>query len=116
VDSSTATRRALAALAATQGGYFTARLALVVGYASPAQHYHVTQGNWERVARGVFRLRDYALAVRKDLIAHSLISHDRSGWPQPVFSHETALALHDLGDVNPAGFHLTVPLGSPRGL
>lgn len=26
-----------------------------------------------------------------------------------VFSHETALALHGLGDVNPARIHLTVP-------
>lgn len=116
MDSSTATRRALAALAATQGGYFTAQQALAVGYAYPEQHYHVTHGNWERVARGVFRLRDYPLSEREDLIVLSLMSHDRSGQPQAVFSHETALALHDLSDANPSRVHLTVPTGFRRQL
>lgn len=114
--SSTDTRRALTAVAAMQGGYFTARQAFTVGYAYPEQHYHVSRGNWERVARGVFRLREYPLPEREDLIVLSLMSHDRSGQPQAVFSHETALALHDLGDVNPARIHLTVPLGFRRQL
>ena len=107
--SSRTKRAALVALATQQGGYLTARQALGVGYAYPRQHYHVQSGDWERVARGVFRLRDYPLPEREDLIVLSLLSHDRSGQPQAVFSHETALALHDLGDVNPARVHLTVP-------
>lgn len=114
--SSTDTRRALTALAGTQAGHFTARQALAVGYAYPEQHYHVLQGNWERVARGVFRLRDYPLPEREDLIVLSLMSHDRSGQPQAVVSHETALALHDLSDANPARVHLTVPPGFRRQL
>ncbi len=113
---STETRRALTALAGTQSGYFTARQALAVGYAYPEQHYHMLQGNWERVARGVFRLRDYPLAEREDLIVLSLLSHDRTSQPQAVFSHETALALHDLSDANPARIHLTVPSGFRRQL
>lgn len=116
MDSSTATRRALAAIAGMQGGYFTAQQALAIGYAYPEQHYHVTRGNWERVARGIFRLRDYPQPEREDLIVLSLMSHDRSGQPQAVFSHETALALHDLGDANPARVHLTVPVGFRRQL
>ncbi|HEV2238545.1 MAG TPA: hypothetical protein VGR57_17945, partial [Ktedonobacterales bacterium] len=84
--------------------------------AYPEQHYHVAHGNWERVARGVFRLRDYPLPEREDLIVLSLMSHDRSGQPQAVFSHETALVLHDLGDVNPARIHLTAPPGFRRHL
>jgi predicted transcriptional regulator of viral defense system len=102
-------REALVAIAALQHGYFTAHQALLAGYAYPRQHYHVHTGDWERVARGIFRLRDYPLPEREDLIVLSLMSHDRSGQPQAVFSHETALALHDLGDVNPARIHLTVP-------
>lgn len=112
----TDTRRALHGLAASQGGYFTARQALAIGYAYPEQHYHVTHGNWERVARGVFRLRDYPLPERDDLIVLSLLSHDRAGEPQAVVAHETALALHDLSDANPACIHLTVPLGFRRQL
>ena len=116
MDSSTATRRALAAVAATQGGYFTAQQALAVGYTYPEQHYHVTHGNWERVARGIFHLHDYPLPEREDLVVLSLMSHDHSSQPQAVFSHETALALHDLGDANPARLHLTVPPGFRRQL
>lgn len=111
---STNTRRALHGLAANQGGYFTAQQALTIGYAYPEQHYHVAHDNWERVARGIFRLRDYPLPEREDLIIISLLSHDRASQPQAVFSHETALALHDLGDANPARIHLIVPPGFRR--
>lgn len=114
--SSTYTRRALNDIAAEQGGYFTAQQALSVGYAYPEQHYHVTHGNWERVARGVFRLRDYPMPEREDLIVLSLMSHDHASQPQAVFSHETALSLHDLSDANPARVHLTVPPGFRRQL
>lgn len=110
----TDTKRALAEIAGCQGGYFTARQALSVGYAYPEQHYHVMHGNWERVARGIFRLRDYPSPEREDLITLSLMSHDRSGQPQVVFSHETALALHDLSDVNPSRIHLTFLPGFRR--
>lgn len=110
------TQRALYATVAGQGGFFTAQQALAVGYAYPEQHYHVTHGNWERVARGVFRLRDYPQSEREDVIVLSLMSHDHAGQPQTVFCHETALALHDLSDVNPARIHLTVPPGFRRQL
>lgn len=116
MTSSTATRRLLAAIAATQGGYFTAYQALSIGYAYPEQHYHVQHGNWERVARKVFHLSDYPPAERDDLIILSLMSSDRTGQPQAVFSHETALAFHDLSDANPARLHLTVPPGFRRQL
>ena len=109
MTSSVSTRRDLHALASSQAGYFTARQALVIGYAYPEQHYHVTHGNWERVARGIFRLRDYPLPEREDLIILSLMSHDRTGRPEAAVSHETALGLHDLSDANPARVHLTMP-------
>lgn len=111
-----AKRAALVTVAAQQGGYFTARQALSAGYAYPRQHYHVQTGDWERVARGVFRLRDYPLPEREDLIVLALLSHDRTSQPQAAFSHETALSLHDLSDANPARIHLTVPPGFRRQL
>ena len=100
---------ALMAVVAGQGGYFTARQALDAGYSYPRHHYHVQTGDWERVARGIFRLRDYPWAEREDLIVLSLMSHNRASQPQAVFSHETALTLHDLSDANPAHIHLTIP-------
>lgn len=111
-----AAQRALYAIAAEQAGYFTARQACAAGYSYSEHHYHVTHDNWERVAHGIFRLRDYPLPEREDLIILSLLSHDRANQPQAVFSHETALALHDIGDANPAHIHLTVPPGFRRQL
>jgi predicted transcriptional regulator of viral defense system len=105
----TATRRALLALAAQQGGYFTAQQALSVGYAYPEQHYHVKEGNWLKTGRGVYRLAEYPVPPQAELIRLTLLSADRQGTPQAVVSHETALALHELGDANPARIHLTVP-------
>lgn len=114
--SSTESRRALAQLATSQGGYFTVRQALSVGYTYSEQHYHVSHHNWERVARGVFRLGDYPPVERDDLIIASLLSHNRESIPQAIMSHETALAIHDLGDANPARLHVTVPPGYRRHL
>ena len=96
-------------IAAPQGGYFTAAQARAIGYAYSQQHYHVSQGTWLRVGRGLFRLRDFPAGEREDLIRWSLWSRNRQGVPQAVVSHETALTLHGLSDVMPARIHLTVP-------
>jgi predicted transcriptional regulator of viral defense system len=103
------TYRALLALAAGQGGYFTAHQALAIGYSYPEQHYHATHDNWRKCARGVYLLRDYPASPVGDLIVLTLQSRDRRGQPQAVVSHETALGLHELDDANPAQMHLTVP-------
>lgn len=97
-------RRRLAALAAGQSGYFTAAQALSVGYSYQGQKFHADRGNWLRVDRGLFRLPEWPVGEHDDLIRWSLWSRNRA-----VVSHETALAVHDLGDVNPAVVHLTVP-------
>ena len=110
------TQHALVAIAATQGGYFTSQQALSIGYAYPEQTYHALRGNWERIAHGIYRLRDYPAPERDDLIILSLMSHNRAGEPQAIVSHETALAVHELGDANPARIHLTVPPGFRRQL
>jgi len=101
--------RSLYEIAATQSGYFTAAQARQVGYAYSQQHFHVTHGNWLKIDRGIFRLRDFPPAEREDLARWSLWSCDRRGIPQAVVSHETALAVHELSDVLPEQIHLTVP-------
>jgi len=92
-------------LAEDQGGYFTAADAKSVGYSHPLQHFHVRRGNWIREGRGIYRLRYFPLADRRDLIRWWLWSHKKG-----VISHESAADLYDLGDVMPARAHLTVPL------
>ena len=103
--------QALYKIAAEQGGYFTAAQAREAGYAYSQQHYHRTRGNWQRIDRGIFRLRDFPSGEREDLIRWSLWSRDQKGVPQAVVSHETALTVHELSDVMPERVHLTVPKG-----
>ncbi len=96
-------------IASRQQGYFTARQALEAGYSYPSQYYQSETGNWIREGHGIYRIADYAAADRPDLVLWSLWSRDRHGKPQGVFSHETALSIHDLSDVMPAHLHMTVP-------
>jgi predicted transcriptional regulator of viral defense system len=103
--------RKLYQIADAQGGYFTAAQALQAGYAYSQQHFHVGRGNWHRIARGIFRLRDYPSGGREDLILWSLWSRNQKGIPQAVVSHDTALTVHELSDLMPARVHLTVPPG-----
>jgi predicted transcriptional regulator of viral defense system len=103
--------RALYQVAAAQGGYFTAAQARQAGYAYSQQYFHVSRGNWLKIDRGLFRLRDFPPAEREDLIRWSLWSRNQKGVPQAVVSHDTALTVHDLSDVMPARVHLTVPPG-----
>ena len=98
-------------MAAAQEGYFTAGQALQAGYAYSQQHFHRSRGNWLRVDRGLYRLRDFPPGEREDLVRWSLWSRDQKGKPQAVVSHETALAVHELSDVMPNRVHLTVPKG-----
>jgi len=103
--------RSLFEIANTQGGYFTAKQARSVGYYNRLQHYHRKTGDWELIERGIYRLRNYPNSDREDLIRWSLWSANRKGEPQAVFSHETALAFHEIGDFMPARIHITVPPG-----
>jgi predicted transcriptional regulator of viral defense system len=103
--------QALYEVAAEQGGYFAAAQAREAGYAYSQQHYHCSRGNWLRIDRGLFRLRDFPPGEREDLIRWSLWSRDQKSIPQAVVSHETALTVHDLSDVMPERVHLTVPPG-----
>jgi predicted transcriptional regulator of viral defense system len=97
-------RRQLAALAAAQSGYFTAAQALEVGYSYQAQKYHSDRGNWQRVDRGLYHLPEWPGGQHEDLVRWSLWSRGKA-----VVSHESALAVYDLGDANPPYVHLTVP-------
>lgn len=102
-------RRRLSDLAQTQGGYFTAKQAASIGYGKRHLDYHVKAGNVERVDRGLFRLPEVPSSEHDDLIRLSLCSRGRDDRPQAVVSHETALAVHGLGELLPTRTHLTIP-------
>lgn len=96
----------LEALAYRQAGYFTAAQAVASGFSHQAQKYHVDAGNWMRVERGILRLRDWPAAVEDVLVLWTLWSSNRG-----VISHASALAVHDLGVLDPGTVTMTVPPG-----
>jgi predicted transcriptional regulator of viral defense system len=99
-------RRALHRLVAPRGGYFTAAQALELGYSYQSQRYHAERGNWDRVERGIYRVTGWPEPDHPELVRWDLRTGGRA-----VASHETALAVHDLGDVMPGRVHVTVPPG-----
>ena len=65
------------------------------------------RGTLERVARGLYRFKVIPYSGREHLMEAVL-------WPRRtrgVLSHDTALELHDLSDINPTKIHITVPRG-----
>jgi predicted transcriptional regulator of viral defense system len=104
-------RRDLHALAAGQGGYFTAKQARAAGYGYAHLAYHAGAGTFERAGPGLYRLADVPPSEHDDLVRLALWSRDRTGVPQAVASHDTALVLHGLGELLPSRTHLTVPPG-----
>ena len=110
-----ADERALITLAASQGGYFTSKQGAAIGYTAPKRNYHVHVGNWARERRGIFRLSTQPLPARPDLILWWLWSRNRQDQPQGVYTHQTALSLHELTDGMPSRLHMTVPRTFRRG-
>lgn len=91
-------------LAESQAGYFTTAQAVKSGVTRQLLAYHCDEGNLERVAHGIYRLLRFPAQPFEDLIVACL-------WvgPDAVASHETALAVYELGDAMPATIHVTVP-------
>ena len=100
--------------AQNQGGFFTTRQAREAGFGDNVHSYHVRSGNWIREQRGVYRLAQFPLPARPDLMIWQLWSRNRQDQPQGVFSHATALTLHELSDAMPAKLDMTVPPGFQR--
>ena len=100
---------ALFEIAEGQQGYFTAKQSADAGYQLGSQAHHVKSGNWVRVERGIYRLARFPQSDEEQLVIYSLWSRNRAGEPEGVYSHQTALSIHELSDVNPAKLHMTVP-------
>jgi hypothetical protein len=101
--------RRLFEVAQHQQGFFTAKQAKAAGFAENTHPYHVQVGNWIREHRGVYRLALFPAADRPDLVLWALWSRNRNEEVEGVYSHQTALSLYDLSDLNPSKLHMTVP-------
>ena len=96
-------------IASEQDGFFTTKQAISAGYDTNSHPYHVKTGNWTREHRSIYRLANYPIGDRPDLMLWYLWSRNRNEEPQWIYSHETSLAIHDLTDLNPSKLHMTVP-------
>jgi predicted transcriptional regulator of viral defense system len=92
-------------LAEDQMGYFTAEQAAEVGIARHDLVRMTQREGIQRISWGLYRLRNFPRSVLDQYMEATL-------WPRGVhgvLSHETALDLHALSDVNPAKIHITIP-------
>ena len=102
-------QRRLFDIAEAQQGFFTAKQAKAAGFAENTHPYHVHVGNWIREHRGIYRLALFPPAEQPDLVKWALWSKNRDEEMEGVYSHQTALSLYELSDLNPAKLHMTVP-------
>ncbi|HSK75670.1 MAG TPA: type IV toxin-antitoxin system AbiEi family antitoxin domain-containing protein [Thermoanaerobaculia bacterium] len=100
---------ALYAVAQAQSGYFTTEQAATAGYSPQLLRKYLDNGRIARVRRGIYRLVHFPASEHEDLVVAWLWA-EQAG----VFSHETALALHDLSDALPAKVHMTLPASWQR--
>ncbi len=92
-------------LAVDQFGYFTTAQALEVGATRQSLEMMVKRDKAERVSHGVYRVNAIPV-TRFDPYMEATL------WPgrqRGVLSHETALELYEISDVNPDKIHVTVP-------
>jgi predicted transcriptional regulator of viral defense system len=95
----------LAELAADRFGLVTLADTRAVGYRDSSVAQMARRGRLERVSQGVYRI-PFMPGGRLGPYMEAAL------WPvgvRGVLSHETALDLWEVGDVNPAKIHVTVP-------
>jgi predicted transcriptional regulator of viral defense system len=100
---------ALFAVASAQAGCFTTSQATGQGFSSALLSHHVRSGRFARIARGLYRFRDYPAQPGDEVVAAWLRQA-----PYAVVSHESALEVLDLADAIADRVHLTVPRSRRR--
>jgi predicted transcriptional regulator of viral defense system len=97
----------LADVAADQYGFVSQHDARELGIQPMTLVRMSEQGTLERRGHGLYRLRYFPVSPLDSYMEATL-------WPRGtrgVLSHETALQLYELSDVNPSKIHFTVPRG-----
>jgi predicted transcriptional regulator of viral defense system len=100
---------ALFGVASSQAGCFTTSQAAAQGFSSALLSHHLRSGRFVRIARGLYRFRDYPAQPGDEIVAAWLRQA-----PDAVVSHESALEVLDLADTIADRVHLTVPRSRRR--
>jgi len=96
-------------IAAGQAGFFTATEARAAGYRDNVHPYHVQNGDWLRLARGIYRLARFPDPDRPELMVALMWTRNRRGETEGVLSHMTALEVRGMVAPQPDAVHMTVP-------
>ena len=107
-------REELMRIALEQAGLFTADQAIQCGFDQKNHHYYVKVGQWEKVVRGIYRFKPIESELSEYWLWY-LWSEGRNKKPQAIISHETALLMYELSDLNPTKIHMTVPKNFRKG-
>ncbi len=91
-------------VAGDQHGYITTRQATDAGIPPVELRKLAQRGRLDHPAHGVYRVAAFPRHASDDLMEATLWADGRG-----VISHESALALWDLADVNPRVVHVSVP-------
>lgn len=91
-------------LATTQHGYVTAQQAMNQGIDRETLKKLVHRGTLERAAFGVYRFPKYPVSGADNYMLAVLWTRA----PEATLSHETALDVYAISDVNPHEIHVTV--------
>ena len=97
----------LTELAADQYGFITQQEARAAGIQPMTLIRMAEQGTLERRGHGLYRLHYLPVSPLDSYMEATM-------WPRGtrgVLSHETALDLYELSDVNPSKIHITLPQG-----
>lgn len=106
--------RKLRKLAKRQHGCFTAAQAVETGYADSVHLYHIKNGEWLRLFRGIYRFAEAPETPAARCMAALLWTRDKNGEIQGFLTAETASALR-AGTLSPdAPIQLGVPKGFRR--
>ena len=102
----------LLALAEENDGLVTASQARAIGIVDSVLARLTGRRKLERVARGVYRIPYYPsdrLSQYREAVLWARASH---GPENVALSHETAMAVFGISDVNPSRVHISVPKGA----
>lgn len=106
--------RKLRKLAAKQHGCFTAAQAIETGYADSVHLYHVKNGKWIRVFRGIYRFADAPETAAARCMAALLWTRDKSGKIQGFLAADTAAAIRADALAEEQPIQILVPRGFRR--
>ena len=91
-------------VAVDNGGYVTPALVAPLGVPAVELRKMVSRGTLESAGHGVYRIPSLPFDRYDEFILARLWAAGRG-----VISHDSALLVHELCDINPAKVHLTVP-------